>query len=201
MFYSSADTTFGFTTINDISGAGFFTVHAAPYIKNEICHANKYIKKVSLEQIRNALVGMRVPPNEEFLWQSWLALQSEMEQLSCQTQGCKHTFKQLKFDQLVKEMQRCGTTSNGWIMCRPCAEYNNLVAKKSRPAPYAGGGAQAVVPPWRSSQTVFDQTHAKFYNDLQARLAAVAALPEAEQEEARQKITQEALFCSCVKVL
>ena len=38
VFYSSADTTFGFTTINDISGAGFFTVHAAPYIKNEICH-------------------------------------------------------------------------------------------------------------------------------------------------------------------
>ena len=67
VFYSSADTTFGFTTIKDISGAGFFTVHAAPYIKNEICHANKYIKKVSLEQIRNALVGMRVPPNEEFL--------------------------------------------------------------------------------------------------------------------------------------
>ena len=143
---------------------------------------------------------MRVPPAEEFLWQSWLALQSEMEQLSCQAQGCKLTFKKLKFDQLVKEMHRCGTTSGGYVLCRPCAEYNNLVAKKSRPAPYAGGGAQPVVPPWRSNKNVFDKIHAKHQNTLQERLAAVAAMPEAEQEEARQKITQEALFCSCVKV-
>ncbi len=123
-----------------------------------------------------------------------------MEQLTCQAQGCKLTFKKWKFDQLVKEMHRCGTTSGGYVLCRPCAEYNNLVAKKSRPAPYAGGGAHPVLPPWRSSQTVFDQTHAKFYNDLQARLRDVLSLPEAEQEEARQKITQEAMFCSCVKV-
>ena len=72
---------------------GFFNVRAATYIKNEICHANQYVKKVSLAQIRNALVGQRVPPAAEFLWQSWLALQSEMEQLSCQAQNCKHTFR------------------------------------------------------------------------------------------------------------
>ena len=64
---------------------------------------------------------------------------------------------------------------------------------------FGRGGAQPVVPPWRH-KTVFDQTHAAFYNDLQARLRDVLSLPEAEQEEARQKITQEAMFCSCVKV-
>ena len=41
---------------------------------------------------------MRVPPNEEFLWQRWLALQTDMEQLSCQAKGCKLTFKKWKFD-------------------------------------------------------------------------------------------------------
>ena len=125
MFYSSDDTTFGFTTIMKISSAGFFTVHAAPHIKNEICYANKYIKKVSLEQIRNALAGMRVPPNEEFLWQRWLARQVEMEELQCQARPCKHTFKRWRWDQLYKEMNRCGTSSNGYALCRPCAEYNN----------------------------------------------------------------------------
>ena len=125
---------------------------------------------------------MRVPPNEEFLWQRWLALQTDMEQLSCQAKGCKLTFKKLKFDQLVKEMHRYGTTSNGWVMCRLCTEYNNLVATKHRPAPYAGAGAQPVVPPWRSNQTVFDQIKVKHQNTLQERLAAVAALPEAEQD-------------------
>ena len=69
-----------------------------------------------------------------------------------------------------------------------------MVAKKSRPAPYAGGGAQPVVPPWRSNKSVFDQIKAKHQNTLQERLAAVATMPDAEQEEARQKITQEALF-------
>ena len=136
---------------------------------------------------------MRVPPNEEFLWQRWLALQTDMEQLSCQAKGCKLTFKKWKFDQLVKEMHRCGTTSNGWAICRPCAEYNNLVAKKSRPAPYAGGGAQPVVPPWRSSQTVFDKIKAKHQHTLQERLAAVAALPEEDREAARQKVNEEAI--------
>ena len=75
-----------------------------------------------------------------------------------------------------------------------------MVAKKHRPEPYAGGGVQPVLPPWRSNKSVFDQIKAKHQNTLQERLAAVAAMPEAEQEEARQKITQEAMFCSCVKV-
>ena len=44
---------------------------------------------------------------------------------------------------------------------------------------------------------VFVDIRRKHQKMLQER---IAALPEAEQEEARQKITQEALLCSCVKV-
>ena len=199
VWYASDDFAFGFTTIKDISNLWFFTTYAAPSVKNKIHLANKYIKKIPLDQVRNALCCTRVPPNEELLWQSWLALQSEMEDLRCQATGCAHVIKSWKWDQLTKEMRRCGTTSGGYVLCRPCAEYNSLVNKKHRPAPYA---AQAVAPPWRTkAPTVFDQIKVKHQQKLQERLAAVATMPEAEQDAARQKINEEAAFCVVVAVL
>ena len=96
-------------------------------------------------------------------------------------------------------MRRCGTTSGDYVLCRPCGEYNSLVNKKHTPAPYA---AQAVAPPWRTkAQTVFDQIKVKHQQKLQERLAAVATMPEAEQDVARQKINEEAAFCVVVAVL
>ena len=74
------------------------------------------------------------------------------------------------------------------------------VERVHRPAPHAGGGAQPVVSPRQSNQTVFDKIHAKHQHTLQERLAAVAALPEAEQDAARQKVNEEAPLCVVVAV-
>jgi len=66
------DSVSGYTTIKDISTAGFFTVRLAPTVKNETAFAHKYIHKLSLEKIWELLSYQKAPPAEEFLWERLL---------------------------------------------------------------------------------------------------------------------------------
>ena len=197
VWYSN-ESFYGYTTIKDISRVGFFTVHAAPWVKNEIVFASKYIKTIPVEKVRELLTASKVPPNEEFLWEQWSALQRSLEMVTCQSGVCKeHTQRRWKCDEVEKEIRRWGGTSNGYILCRPCAEAFSLVPIKKRSCPCDDKFASC---PWRrktAPQTPKDeekspqQQIADIHEQFEKKLGSMFAnFPNASDQD-RKKMYEE----------
>ncbi len=138
VFYSH-EGVMGYTTIKDISVSGVFTVYAAPHVMLPTALGQKYVQKLDVDKVWSLLSAGKAPPNEDFLWEKWAHHRWMMQKLCCQSGFCpNHEIRRWKWEALLNEMESFGKSSNGYVLCRPCAEALGLVVDKF-----------AVCPPWR----------------------------------------------------
>ena len=176
----------GYTTIKDISVSGVFTVYAAPHVMLPTALGQKYVQKLDVDKVWSLLSAGKAPPNEDFLWEKWAHHRWMMQTLRCQSGNCSsHEIRRWKWEALLNEIESFGKSSNGYVLCRPCAEALGLVADKF-----------AVCPPWRkptkNDEHRGDEIIQKFRRMLHTRLAeTLPGLSEKDQLAQRELITAE----------
>ena len=123
---------------------------------------------------------------EDFLWEKWAHHRWMMQTLQCQSGNCSsHEIRRWKWDALCDEIENSGNSSNGYVLCRPCAETLELIPRKFATCPWRKKDES-------TAQTNQDNANAillKYRHILHTRFSeALPGLPPTEQNAARDKI-------------
>ncbi len=188
VFYSH-EGVMGYTTIKEISVSGIFTVYAASHVMLPTALGQKYVQKLDVDKVWSLLSAGKAPPNEDFLWEKWAHHRWMMQTLQCQSGNCSsHEIRRWKWDALCDEIENSGNSSNGYVLCRPCAETLELIPRKFATCPWRKKDES-------TAQTNEDKANAillKYRHILHTRLSeALPGLPPTEQNAARDKIYTE----------